>query len=139
MENVNGEIAKAVVGKNAAGLPGKYVAALVERYPFPYKPLAYIEDSTEALYIADMFIGRSGASAVGEAIKFGLPSVFIPYAHHKDKQQILNAIPLADAGLACIHPEAVFGCTKFLEDVYEMLRASRQRYFTRAFFNQEGR
>jgi UDP-N-acetylglucosamine--N-acetylmuramyl-(pentapeptide) pyrophosphoryl-undecaprenol N-acetylglucosamine transferase len=90
---------------------------------FPYMPIDYIRDSPEVLHIADVFVGRSGANSVAEVAKFGLPSVFIPYSHHKDKQQILNAMPLAKEGLACIHLEEGFNGARFIDDLSEMLRA----------------
>ena len=90
---------------------------------FPVTALPYIEDSTEALFACDVFIGRAGASAVGEAVKFGLPAIFIPYAHHRDAQQHKNAIELAHIGVAYLHEEKDFDPTLFLADLTELAAA----------------
>lgn len=40
---------------------------------------------------ADLFIGRSGASSIGEAMEFEVPGVLIPYPFATDKHQDKNA------------------------------------------------
>jgi len=92
---------------------------------FPYRPFKYLHDSTEALFLADLFIGRAGASSVAEAAHFGLPSIFLPYSHHSDMQQFRNAYPLAEAGAAFIHIEDEFDRNAFGENLLELIRACR--------------
>ena len=99
--------------------------SLAKELPFPYSPVEYIDDMPEALYIADILIGRSGASAVAEITHFGIPAIFVPYAHHKDRQQLRNALPLVDAGVACVHNETEFDIDDFAFDFLELVRACR--------------
>jgi UDP-N-acetylglucosamine--N-acetylmuramyl-(pentapeptide) pyrophosphoryl-undecaprenol N-acetylglucosamine transferase len=51
---------------------------------------------------ADLLIGRSGAVSVAEYAMAGVPSICMPYPHHKDRHQYLNAGKLVDAGSAVI-------------------------------------
>jgi len=51
---------------------------------------------------ADLVIGRSGAVSVAEYAAAGVPSICMPYPHHKDMHQYLNAGKLVDVGAAII-------------------------------------
>jgi UDP-N-acetylglucosamine--N-acetylmuramyl-(pentapeptide) pyrophosphoryl-undecaprenol N-acetylglucosamine transferase len=54
------------------------------------------------LAAADLLIGRSGAVSVAEYAAAAVPSICMPYPHHKDRQQYLNAGKLVEAGAAII-------------------------------------
>lgn len=47
-------------------------------------------------------IARSGASTVAEVTAAGRPAIFVPYPHHADQQQKINADAVADAGGAWV-------------------------------------
>lgn len=128
--NSNNALAGAVQVLHQTGARG-YDAAmeLAAEFSFPYKPVPYIEDTPEVLSVADVLIGRSGASTVAEAAHFGLPAIFFPYAHHKDNQQILNAMPLAEAGVAFIHFEYDFNPADFNDSVRDALTGSANPEF----------
>lgn len=83
-----------------------------------YRVDAFIDDMAAAYKWADVVICRSGASTVSELAVVGLPAVFVPYPHHKDRQQTLNAEWLSHAGAAYIMQQAelsVEGITKILQ------------------------
>ena len=55
-----------------------------------------------ALSACDLAVVRGGASTIAELTATGTPAVVVPYPHHKDRQQYLNALPLASAGAAVV-------------------------------------
>lgn len=57
----------------------------------------FIDDMSAAYDWADLVLCRSGASTVCELAAAGKPAIFIPYPHHKDNQQLLNARWLQDS------------------------------------------
>ncbi len=64
--------------------------------------VAFIDDMPAAYAWADIVVCRSGASTVSEIAAVGCPAIFIPYPHHKDEQQKLNARWLVDESAAIL-------------------------------------
>lgn len=62
----------------------------------------FITDIPDQLAKAHLVIGRSGASTVAEVTTAGRPAIFVPYPHHQDQQQKINADTVADAGGAWV-------------------------------------
>jgi UDP-N-acetylglucosamine--N-acetylmuramyl-(pentapeptide) pyrophosphoryl-undecaprenol N-acetylglucosamine transferase len=58
----------------------------------------FIDDVAEALKTAHLMIARSGASTVAEVSIAGVPAIYVPYPHHADHQQRVNAKAFVDAG-----------------------------------------
>lgn len=67
-----------------------------------HKVLSYFDDMPSLLSAADLVIGRSGAVSVAEYAAASVPSICMPYPHHKDRHQYLNAGKLVQAGAAVI-------------------------------------
>lgn len=65
-----------------------------------YKAINYYEHMPDLLSCAQLLIGRSGAVSVAEYAAAGVPSICIPYPHHRDRHQYLNAEKLVCAGAA---------------------------------------
>lgn len=68
---------------------------------------AYIDDVADAYRWADVIICRSGAMTVSELSAAALPGLLVPFPHHDDNQQTLNARFLSDAGAAVLMPQSV--------------------------------
>ena len=67
-----------------------------------HKVVAYYEGMPDLLAAADLVIGRSGAVSVAEYAAAGVPSICMPYPHHKDMHQYRNAGKLVEVGAAII-------------------------------------
>jgi UDP-N-acetylglucosamine--N-acetylmuramyl-(pentapeptide) pyrophosphoryl-undecaprenol N-acetylglucosamine transferase len=65
----------------------------------------YVDDAAPLYAAADAALCRGGASTVAELAASGLPSVVIPYPHHRDKQQTWNARQLG-AGALIVEEDA---------------------------------
>lgn len=70
------------------------------------KVVAYIEEVTDAYQWADVMVCRAGAMTVSELSAAGLPAVFVPFPHHVDDHQTVNAKFLVDAGAAVLMPQS---------------------------------
>ncbi len=75
----------------------KYANAKIE-----HKILKYYDDMAGLLSAADLVIARSGAVSIAEFTAASLPSICMPYPHHKDRHQYLNAANLVQTGAAII-------------------------------------
>lgn len=62
----------------------------------------FFDDVPQILEQAHLIIGRSGASTVAEVASAGRPAIFVPYPHHADQQQKMNAESIAAAGGAWV-------------------------------------
>ena len=68
----------------------------------------FIHNVAEELERAHLVIARSGASTVAEVATAGRPAIFVPYPHHADQQQRMNADVIADAGGGWVMAESGF-------------------------------
>ena len=69
--------------------------------------LRYTEHMADALAVADLVIGRAGASFLAEITAVGRAAILMPYPYHKDQHQLANARCLENAGAARIVPDRV--------------------------------
>ncbi len=67
-----------------------------------HKVVAYYEGMPDLLAAADLVVGRSGAVSVAEYAAAGVPSICMPYPHHKDMHQYRNAGKLVEVGAAIV-------------------------------------
>ncbi len=67
-----------------------------------HKVLDYYDNMADLFAATSLVVGRSGAVSVAEYAVAGVPSICMPYPHHKDKHQYLNAGKLVDVGAAVI-------------------------------------
>jgi UDP-N-acetylglucosamine--N-acetylmuramyl-(pentapeptide) pyrophosphoryl-undecaprenol N-acetylglucosamine transferase len=69
------------------------------------RPMAFLERMELAYAAADLVVARSGATTIAELTVCGLPSILVPYPHHRDHQQEVNARAVERAGGAVIVPD----------------------------------
>ncbi|MCC6598543.1 MAG: undecaprenyldiphospho-muramoylpentapeptide beta-N-acetylglucosaminyltransferase [Alphaproteobacteria bacterium] len=82
----------------------------------------FISDVAGEMEQAHLVIARSGASTVAEVTTAGRPAIFVPYPHHKDQQQKINADTVADAGGAWVMTENGFTAEALLARIETFLQ-----------------
>lgn len=71
-----------------------------------YRTVEFIDRMAEAYAVARLAVCRGGASTVAELGAVGLPSLIVPYPHHRDRQQELHGRALSRAGGAVVLADA---------------------------------
>lgn len=66
----------------------------------------FFADLPQRLAAAHLVIARSGASTMAELAAIGRPSILVPYPHHKDQHQVVNARAFEAAGAAIVMQHA---------------------------------
>lgn len=97
---------------------------------------SFIDDVASALSETHLVIGRSGASTVAEITAAGRPAIFVPYPHHKDQQQKMNADAVADHGGAWVMSEQGFTQEALLAQI-EMFLQNPESLFRAAEKSRE--
>ncbi len=82
----------------------------------------FVDDMAEVYGWADIVIARSGASTVSEIAAVGLPAVFVPYPHHKDQQQLLNARWLVEKNAAYLLEQKDLSAKSMLKILHQLDR-----------------
>ena len=82
----------------------------------------FFDDVAGELEKAHLVIARSGASTVAEVTTAGRPAIFVPYPHHKDQQQKMNADAVADTGGAWVMTEEGFKAEAILARIETFLQ-----------------
>lgn len=65
--------------------------ACYAQYQLPVVIKPFEKNMQLAWKAADLFVGRSGASSIGEAMEFEVPGILIPYPHAAENHQDKNA------------------------------------------------
>ncbi len=89
--------------------------------------LPFCRDMAALYGTADVLLARAGGGTVAEVAVLGVPSVFVPYPHHADRQQARNAGVLAAGGAARVVEEADLSESRFREVVLPLLRDAGER------------
>lgn len=85
-------------------------AALQEIYDragVPARVIPFLHEMGLAWGAADAAISRAGANSIAEVVANAVPTVFLPYPHHRDQHQRRNAQPLVTSGGALMVRDAV--------------------------------
>ena len=101
-------------------------AELPEDPGYPnYHRVDYTDAMGEAYAAADIAICRGGATTVAELTAVGLPSIIVPYPHHRDRQQERHGRVLESAGAAVVVPDAQATAERLGGTVDELLAEGR--------------
>lgn len=93
---------------------------LLQEHSRYYRPYAYIHERMGAAFrSADLVVARAGASMLGEAPTFGVPSVLVPYPHAWRYQKV-NADYLVERG-AAMRLDDEYLATKFLSTIRSLM------------------
>jgi len=86
----------------------------------------FFNDVPELLANSHLIISRSGASTVAEVTAAGRPAIFVPYPHHADQQQKVNALTVAEAGGAWVMEEKDFTAEALSSRIAELLHDRKE-------------
>ncbi len=110
---------------NLEGVKRQYAQARIS-----HRVLGYFDRMADLYAAADLLVGRSGAVSVAEYAACGVPAICMPYPHHRDRQQILNAGKLVEAGAAVIVedvPDPTQRAEKLWAELERLLRDDDKR------------
>lgn len=93
---------------------------------------SFVDNIADELSKAHLLIGRSGASTVAEVATAGRPAIFVPYPHHADQQQKMNALTIAEKGGAWIMEEGKDFTAETLAQRLEIMMKTPQTLFEAA-------
>ncbi len=110
------------VGGAGEGIEEGWRAAGVRAQVVPF-----VHDMGTAYRTADLLVSRAGALTCAEIEALGVPSVLVPYPHHVDRQQHLNAGRLAARGGALVLEEASLTPQAVREQVLGLLLDAPRR------------
>jgi UDP-N-acetylglucosamine--N-acetylmuramyl-(pentapeptide) pyrophosphoryl-undecaprenol N-acetylglucosamine transferase len=71
-----------------------------------FRQVDFVDRMVEAYAVADLALCRGGATTIAELEVMKLPSIIVPYPHHRDRQQERQARVLARAGAAVVLADA---------------------------------
>lgn len=83
--------------------------------------MPYVYQMEQALSVADLVIGRAGASFLAEIMAKGLPAILIPYPYASENHQEFNARALADSGGAILIQEEQLSGQGLAEHILDLI------------------
>ena len=83
----------------------------------------FFDKMPEILKKTHLVIARSGASTVAEVAVAGIPAIYIPYPHHADQQQKVNAESIAHEGGAWVMEEKDLSAESMSKKIEELMRS----------------
>lgn len=96
----------------------------------------FIDNVADVLKTSHLVIARSGASTVAEVSIAGIPAIYVPYPHHADMQQKVNAEVVSSRGGAWVMLQDAF-TPSALEAKIDHLMRTPEALFTAAEATRE--
>jgi UDP-N-acetylglucosamine--N-acetylmuramyl-(pentapeptide) pyrophosphoryl-undecaprenol N-acetylglucosamine transferase len=86
-----------------------------------YRLVQYVDRMIDAYVAADLALCRGGATTVAELTVTGVPSIIVPYPHHRDRQQERHGKVLERAGAAVVVRDAELTTTRIASEADRIL------------------
>ncbi|MFM8979080.1 MAG: UDP-N-acetylglucosamine--N-acetylmuramyl-(pentapeptide) pyrophosphoryl-undecaprenol N-acetylglucosamine transferase [Planctomycetia bacterium] len=122
---------------HSVGGAGEGVEAGWQAAGVPARVVPFIQDMGTAYRTADLVVSRAGAITCAELEALGVPAVLVPYPHHEDRQQHLNAGRLAARGGALLLEEHALTPQAVREQVLGLLLDGGRRAAMAAAMRRE--
>jgi len=84
----------------------------------------YFNNMNEIYAATDVLIARAGASTISEAVKCGIPAIYIPFPAAANNHQVYNARAVAVKGAALMYEEADLTGEKLAKEIERLLSNS---------------
>ena len=88
----------------------------------------FFDDVATILKKSHLVIARSGASTVSEISIAGIPAIYIPYPHHADQQQKVNAEAVSKLGGAWVMEEKDLTAEKLSQKIGELMQSPEKLF-----------
>ena len=98
------------------------VAAGYRRFGLKARVESFVPDMSVAYRAVDVVMSRAGGTTMAELALAGLPVVFVPYPHHRDRHQYANARVFVEAGAGFVLAEDEVSASSFGRTVGALLR-----------------
>lgn len=111
------------------GAPQEALRGAYRRAGVPAVVIGFLHEMGTAWGAASLAVSRAGASSVAEAEFNRVPTIFVPFPHHRDEHQRRNAAALVDAGASLLarDPIVAHGSDPALEEVVTAVVSDRER------------
>jgi UDP-N-acetylglucosamine--N-acetylmuramyl-(pentapeptide) pyrophosphoryl-undecaprenol N-acetylglucosamine transferase len=88
----------------------------------------FFDNVPDILKSTHLMIARSGASTVAEIAIAGIPAIYIPYPHHADQQQKVNAQSISNVGGAWVMDENDLTPETLANQIESLMRAPQDLF-----------
>ena len=86
----------------------------------------YLYNMEDALSVADLVVGRAGATFLAEITALGIPAILVPYPYATENHQEHNANSLVQKKAAILISDAELNGQKLFSEIYELLKDTQR-------------
>jgi UDP-N-acetylglucosamine--N-acetylmuramyl-(pentapeptide) pyrophosphoryl-undecaprenol N-acetylglucosamine transferase len=99
----------------------------VSEGPLLFRSVEFVRRMVEVYALADLALCRGGATTIAELAVMGVPSIIVPYPHHRDRQQERHARVLESIGAAITLLDAEASASRIAELAAPLLDDNARR------------